>query len=200
VTNDITDASQRAWTWGLLGALLTRPPEQAVIDALKAIPDQSESRSPLAPSWQALRAAALRVDQQSDPATLESVNDEYHALFIGVGRGELLPYASWYVTGFLMDKPLARLRTDLDALGFERADDVREPEDHAGALCETMSMIISADDISDQAEQTFFLRHLEPWMARFFHDVAGAKKANFYTPVGQFGAQFVELEKEFQTI
>jgi len=200
VTNDITDASQRAWTWGLLGALLTRPPEQAVIDALKAIPDQSDSNSPLAPSWQALRAAALRVDDTSEAMTLASVDDEYHDLFIGVGRGELLPYASWYVTGFLMDKPLARLRTDLDALGFERVDDVREPEDHAGALCETMSMIITADDISDKAEQTFFMRHLEPWMTRFFHDVAGAKKANFYTPVGQFGAQFVALEKEFQSI
>ncbi len=195
------DSVQRAWTWSLLGAMLTRPPEQEVVDALTAIADQSDSNAPLAPSWQALRAAALRVDDpDDDTCSLASLNDEYHDLFVGVGRGELLPYGSWYVTGFLMDKPLAKLRTDLDALGFERADDVKEPEDHAGALCEIMAMIISTDDISAKAEHTFFMRHLEPWMARFFHDVAAAKKADFYRPVGQFGAQFVELEKELHSI
>ena len=62
-----------------------------------------------------------------------ATTQEYNDLFIGMGRGELLPYASYYLTGFLNEKPLAKLRNDMTELGIKRQEGTKEPEDHAGA-------------------------------------------------------------------
>lgn len=182
----------RANTYGLLGNLLARVPDRDMLDRLAAIETTgSEQGNGMAAAWTTLAMAARR-------ATLEAVDDEYHALFIGIGRGELVPYGSWYLTGFLMERPLAALRQDLKALGFERREDVKEPEDHAGALMETMCMLIlSGDAVSDHEQKRFFERHLEPWIGKFFEDLQNANRANFYAAVGVLGAQFVELEKQY---
>jgi TorA maturation chaperone TorD len=135
-----------------------------------------------------LAAAAAR----SSP---ESLRDEYLALFIGLGRGEVVPYGSWYLTGFLMEQPLARLRGDLRELGIVRQDDVREPEDHAAALCDAMALMISGGEPAPVALQSrFFAHHMEPWMGRFFRDLQQAPSARFYRAVGQLGEQFMEVE------
>ena len=124
---------------------------------------------------------------------------EYQDLFIGLGRGEVVPYGSWYMTGFLMDRPLAVLRGELEALGFERQEGVAEPEDHAAALCETMAMLVS-EGHPIEVQQRFFQNHMGPWMGRFFRDLNEARSAAFYRAVGQFGEQFMEFESGYLTM
>lgn len=182
----------RGATWSLLANLLGRAPDENALAVLSAIEaDDSSAGSLLSGAWAMLRAAAGR----SSPAEL---NDEYHDLFIGIGRGELVPYGSWYLTGFLMEQPLAKLRVDLEALGFERQDGVSEPEDHAAALCDVMAMISAGEtavSLEEQAE--FFGRHVAPWMGRFFRDMQTASSARFYRAVGSLGEQFIEVEREY---
>lgn len=182
----------RANAYGLLGNLLARVPGQDLMDRLKAIEATDDERSNgMAAAWKTLAMAAERT-------TRAAVDDEYHALFIGLGRGELVPYASWYLTGFLMERPLAQLRQDLNMLGFERQENVKEPEDHAGALMETMCMmILDPAGVGAHEQKRFFDRHLEPWIGKFFKDLQNARSAHFYSAVGVVGAQFIEVEKQY---
>lgn len=178
----------RGNTYSLLAHLLAAPPADDSLKLLLQIDARDgDSEDLLGAAWQMLRQAAGR----SGPAELD---DEYHDLFTGMGRGELMPFGSWYMTGFLMEQPLAKLRGDLLELGFERQEGVTEPEDHAAALCEVMSMITAADLA---AQGQFFQRHIAPWMPRFFRDMQQAPSARFYRAVGQLGEQFMEVEKEY---
>jgi TorA maturation chaperone TorD len=127
----------------------------------------------------------------------EALDDEYHNLFIGIGRGELVPYASWYLTGFLMDRPLAYLRRDLKVLGIERQPGTNDPEDHAAALCESMRVIISAGDIPFPTERQFFLNHIACWMPVFFQDLQRARAACLYAAVGGLGEAFLRFENRY---
>jgi TorA maturation chaperone TorD len=182
----------RTHTYALLGALLTAAPCAELLSTLSQVSLESGADGDFADSWRQLAIAAKHAD-------LAGLEQEYQDLFIGVGRGEVVPYGSWYMTGFLMDRPLAVLRADLKRLGFERQDDVAEPEDHAGALCETMAMLLAEGH--DQAMQRqFFEAHMGPWMKAFFHDLSAAKSAAFYRAVGQFGAQFVDFEAGYLTM
>lgn len=178
----------RADTYRLLGRLLAAPPNDDTLQLLAA--DRAEDEdSLLGMAWQLLAQCAER-------ATAAEVADEYMTLFIGIGRGELVPYASWYLTGFLMEQPLARLRDDMRRLGFERRDGVHEPEDHAAALCEIMALVASDEgpqSLGTQAE--FFENHVGPWMARFFRDMQTARSARFYRAVGQLGEHFIETDQ-----
>ena len=174
--------------YGLLGHLLAAPPEQPLLDTLAGVSPAPSDQSLLTAAWQMLAEAAAR----STPGALE---DEYLALFIGLGRGEVVPYGSWYMTGFLMEQPLARLRSDLSELGIERQEGVREPEDHAAALCDAMALLISGDEPAPVALQSrFFARHMEPWMGKFFRDLQQAPSARFYRALGQLGEQFMDVE------
>ena len=128
---------------------------------------------------------------------LHAAQDEYHDLFIGVGRGELLPYGSYYLTGFLNEKPLARLRNDMADLGIERNPDVHEPEDHAGALMEMMAGLIEGEfnaPLSHQEQHRFFEKHLNSWLPHFFGDLEKARKAVLYRPLGRAGRLFMDIE------
>jgi len=116
-----------------------------------------------------------------------------------VGRGELLPFASYYLTGFLNEKPLAQLRRDMARLGFERPAEVKEPEDHIAAICDIMSHLIEGTalggfDIYDQDQ--FFAAHLKPWAGKFFADLESAKTADVYRHVGRVGKLFMEIEEQ----
>jgi len=179
----------RSHLYRLLGRLLAAPPDQQVLQLLKSIDPQTGAGQPMADACKELRELAETGD-------LEQLEQEYFKLFIGLGRGELLPYASWYVNGALMDRILASLRQDLKRLGFVRQDDVAEPEDHAAALCETMGMIIS--DVGLSFEQTaFYEQYIAGWMRRFFADLEAAETAGFYRSVGRLGGYFMEIEKEY---
>lgn len=187
------DERLRANTYGLLGALLAAPPAEHLIQLLRNITPAEVGGDELASAWEVLRLAGGR-------ANVASLDDEYYELFVGIGRGELVPYGSWYMTGFLMDKPLAVLRRDLAELGFERQESTKEPEDHAAALLETMGLMIGEGDISVDVQRRFFQSHMGPWMKTFFLDLQKASAARFYRAVGQFGEQFIEFETKYLTM
>jgi TorA maturation chaperone TorD len=189
----ISEAELRAGTYLLLARLLAAPPDAETLDRLRDIHANSQLQDPMAKAWLALKQAAQETQ-------VESVDDEYHVLFIGLGRGELVPYGSWYKSGFLMEKPLGDLRRDLAALGYERDEQVREPEDHAAALCEVMALLIQDESVSWQRQQAFFETHVGSWMEKFFEDLEKAESALFYRSVGKLGQTFMTLEKTYLTM
>ena len=144
-----------------------------------------------------LGLAHAALAQAADGTTVERAETEYFNLFIGVGRGELLPYGSYYLTGFLHERPLARLRGDLAPLGIERVEGNYEPEDHAATLCEIMSRLVSGDlPAPAGTDQQIFEKHLSPWIGRFFADLERAEAANLYRRIGTLGRVFMEVETQ----
>jgi len=180
----------RAHTYTLLAVLLAQPPTAELLESIGAIDQAAEEVDEMATAWRVLKLAAQRSD-------VGALDDEYHDLFVGVGRGELVPYGSWYLTGYLMDRPLALLRADLAALGIERDADTSEPEDHVAALCETMALLITSEDTDPDDERRFFSQHMAPWLDVFFRDLQTAKAACFYRAVGRLGQAFVNLDKRY---
>lgn len=183
----------RARTYTLLAVLLARPPAPELLTHLAHTGQAIDAGddTPIAQAWRALAASAER-------ASVSALDDEFHALFIGVGRGELVPYGSWYMTGFMMDKPLARLRQDLVGLGIERRDEVFEPEDNACALCETMALLTDPDDpAAFDIQRDFFESHVGAWLGILFRDMQSATSADFYRPVGMLGAAFMDFEHAY---
>ena len=132
-------------------------------------------------------------------ATPAQVEQEYFDLFVGVGRGEILPYCSYYLTGFLNEKPLADLRADMARLGIARVGQVKEPEDHIATLFEMMAGMITGafgDPVGLTEQQQFFARHIGSWAPRFFEDLERARNAAFYMPVGTIGREFMAIESQ----
>jgi TorA maturation chaperone TorD len=183
---DEVDAA-RAQEYALLSALLARAPDAALLARLSQL---RADPSPLGLAHGALAEAAGR-------ATVEGIAREYFNLFIGIGRGELLPYGSYYLSGFLHERPLARLRADLQRLGIERAAGQAEPEDHAAILCEIMAGIASGRfPVPAGADRELFERHLAAWIVRFFTDLERAEAADFYRRVGTLGRVFTDIETQ----
>ena len=180
----------RAEIYLLLGTLLFAPPDDGLLDMLREIDAGDAEPTPMAEIWRSLQAAA----RQTAP---EQLSDEFFNLFIGLGRGELVPYASYYLHGFLMEKVLASLRNELKTLGFERREGVSEPEDHVAALCETMGMIISESGLSYEEQSDFFRTYLASWAMDFFTDLREAESAVFYKAVAQLGQRFMEIESQY---
>ena len=137
-----------------------------------------------------------QIARSMNPATAER---EFNVLFIGVGRGEVLPYASYYLTGFLHEKPLADLRAKMRSLGMQRKQGIAEPEDHLGALCEMMAGMIMGSfgqPMPLQTQKEFFNAHIAPWASHCFSDLEKAENALLYAPVGSLGRLLVEIEQE----
>lgn len=179
----------RSRAWLMLAGLFRQPPDATFLQRLAESGGAAGGDGVLATAWSELTDAAAE-------ARVEPLDDEFHDLFIGLGRGEVVPYGSWYRTGFLMDRPLVALRRDLALLGFERQPEVCEPEDHAAALAEVMGLL--ADPAKGQDESTqrlFFTEHIDSWMPQLFADLQVAKSAHFYRIVGRLGAAFVEFER-----
>jgi TorA maturation chaperone TorD/DNA-binding transcriptional regulator YdaS (Cro superfamily) len=172
----------RANLYALLGHLLATPPPAALLARLAALPADA---TPVGAALGGLAAAA----REASPDALER---EFHDLFIGLGRGELLPFASYYRTGFLHERPLAELRADLARLGIARAAGVHEPEDHAAFLCEVMAGLLRGP-VPEEAE-ALFARHIRPWAGRFFDDLRVAEAAVFYRAVGDLGRALTDVE------
>jgi TorA maturation chaperone TorD len=183
---DEIDAA-RSREYALLATLLSRAPDEVLLARIAELPGDA---SPLGSAHAALAEAARR-------AEAGDVEREYFALFTGVGRGELLPYGSYYLSGFLHDRPLARLREDLTQLGLQRAPSHAEPEDHAAILCEVMAGLIGGRfDSMPGSDGVLFEKHLAPWIGRFFADLEQAKSADFYRAVGALGGVFIDIETE----
>lgn len=177
----------RSGEYGLIAALLRQAPDRAMLDRLATLQGDA---TPLGSAHSRLAEAAA----ERDPEELQS---EFFSLFVGLGRGELLPYASYYLTGFLNERPLARVRQDLAAIGLEAVEALHEPEDHIAILCEVMAGLVGRHFGGNaETERKFFERHLRPWAARFFTDLEAAKAARFYRPVGTLGRLFMAIEAD----
>lgn len=179
----------RADFYDFLSGLLVRPPDAEKLQGLSGLQGDDHEIG------QAIRALA-KVAAATRPDEAEA---EFTALFIGVGRGELQPFASAYLTGFLNEKPLASLREDMARLGMTRAKGVFEPEDNIGSLCEMMAGLIrgrfgAPADIETQA--AFFNTHLGAWAGPFFTDLERAERSKLYSPVGALGRLLMDIEKE----
>jgi len=179
----------RAQIYQLLAVLLSSPPSDELLKGLASLQGDD---TPLGSAYKNLAALAQRT-------TAVDAEQEFNNLFIGVGRGELLPYASYYLTGFLNEKPLADLRTDLMARGVKVSDDVKEPEDHIGTLCEIMAGIITGEFACDSdvsSQKAFFDAHMAKWAALFFTDLEEAQSSVLYAPVGSLGRAFMAVEAD----
>ena len=179
----------RANVYALLGRLLRSPP---TANDLRRLGSLKGDATDLGQATSALAAVARG-------ARPEAVDDEFHTLFIGVGRGELLPYGSYYMSGFLNEKPLSKLRIDMAQMGIGRAKGVAETEDHIAALCETMAGLITGafGEPADLAvQQRFFDAHIAPWAGKFFDELEAAEAAAFYMPVGTIGRLFLHIEAQ----
>lgn len=186
----ITDEDRaRAQIYQLLAVLLSSPPSDELLKGLASLQGDD---TPLGSAYKNLAALAQRT-------TAVDAEQEFNNLFIGVGRGELLPYASYYLTGFLNEKPLADLRTDLMARGVKVSDGVKEPEDHIGTLCEIMAGIITGEFACDSdvsSQKAFFDAHMAKWAALFFTDLEEAQSSVLYAPVGSLGRAFMAVEAD----
>ncbi len=185
----VSEDRLRADLYNFLGLMLSGPPDQLLLDQCVGLSgDDSELGKAI--------ANLSRVAKVTRPKNVES---EFNALFIGLGRGELLPYASYYLTGFLNEKPLATLRGDMAARGITRAPNVYEPEDNIASLMEMMGGMIvgrfnTPAPLSDQ--KTFFNKHIAPWAGHFFSDLEAAKNSVLYASIGSVGRSFIEIERE----
>lgn len=179
----------RADLYDFLGTLLAGPPDQALLEKTAALTGDDGDLG-------AAISAMARVAAVTGPKAVES---EFNALFIGVGRGELLPYGSFYLTGFLNEKPLAALRKDMAAQHIVRAPNVFEPEDNIASLFEMMGGMITGrfgDAVELTQQRDFHNKHIAPWASHFFTDLEGAKNSVFYASVGAAGRAFLEIERE----
>lgn len=177
----------RADMYSFLASLLRSEPSDVLIADVGLLEGDS---TPIGGACLTLSHLAKTLDN-------EIIRNEYVNLFIGVGRGELLPFASYYLTGFLNDKPLANLRGDMASIGIVRAEGVKEPEDHIASLFDVASGLIRGDfgraySIGEQA--TFFQKHIEPWAGLLMRDIEAAESAVFFGPVGTIGRCFLEIE------
>jgi TorA maturation chaperone TorD len=177
----------RAREYSLLSVLLLRSPDTSMLGRLACL---RGDQSPLGFAHTALGEAAAQTDA-------EGAAREHFTLFVGLGRGELLPYASYYRTGSLHGRPLANLRQALQRIGIERVDGQAEPEDHAAILLEIMAGLSRrAIPAPTGAERAFFGDHLAPWIARFFADLEQTASSRFYASVGTLGRTFMEVETQ----
>jgi TorA maturation chaperone TorD len=177
----------RAQEYALLATLLARGPGMALIGRLALLGGDA---TPLGVAHAALGEAAARTDEAG-------AGREFFDLFAGLGKGELLPYASHYREGSLYGRALARLRETFQRLGIERAAGHSEPEDHVAVLCEIMAGLVGGEISGpDGADRAFFDEHLAPWIGRFFVDLERSPSADFYSRVGSLGRIFVAIEKE----
>ena len=179
----------RSELYDFLGLVLAKPADGQLLAQI------AELRGDETPLGSALSTLA-RVAAVTTPETAER---EFNALFIGLGRGELLPFASYYLTGFLNEKPLAKLREDMAERGIERAEDRHEPEDNIASLMEMMAGMILGrfgKVTSAAGQKTFFKAHVEPWAIHFFTDLETSGTSVFYGAVGSLGRQFMEIETQ----
>jgi len=189
---DMTVAEEdvlRADLYDLLSALLANPPERDLIDRVAKL-DGDDG---------ALGRAVRALSRLAGATTETAAEREFSRLFVGVARGELLPYASYYMTGFLNEKPLAALRNDMARRAIERAPNVFEPEDNIASLFEMMAGLILGrfgEPETLARQKDFFAAHIAPWAGHFFADLEAAKGSVFYAPVGAIGRAFMEIERE----
>ena len=192
-TSTLDEETARAEVYGLLAALYYAPPSAEMYENLRVAATEAPSAGALLESsWAELVASTREL-------TLADVKSEYDALFGGVGRPEVYVFGSHYMSGFLNEKPLAALRTDIAALGLARDETMPETEDHIAYLCEVMRYLIAGDDVAVAnltRQREFFTRHLQPWVAAMCVAIAQHPKARFYRALAAFTEVFINVESQ----
>jgi TorA maturation chaperone TorD len=190
---DGSEEIARAELYGLLAQLWITPPDATLLEQFKvAVTQAPESGGHLEAPWQAL-VAAMRATTPVDAA------EEYDALFGGVGKPEVFLYGSYYLSGFLNEKPLALLRDDLERFGLTRDEARGETEDHVAYLFETMRYLIAGDDVAVcnlEQQRKFFRTHLQPWIAQMCDAVDAQPRARTWRAVAEMTRQFVLVETQ----
>jgi len=177
----------RAEFYLLLAVLLREPPTTELLHRIKGNKYLWKTESSV------LELALRNLSRMAEEMQPESLAQEYHELFIGVTSGELLPYASWYLTGCLHETPLSDLRRDLMRLGIVRAEGQYEPEDHVTAVFEAMALLIEDED---PRQQHFFENQVNSWSVQFFEDLQKSSTARFYRAVAVIGSEWLMLERK----
>jgi TorA maturation chaperone TorD len=181
--------------YALIARLFAAPPDTSLIKAIaSSAPLATEDDGALLPTaWSRLIAASSVIDE-------DSVREEYDALFGGVGKAQINLHASHHLTGFMMEKPLAELRTALTTLGLSRLESQPLTEDHVAALCEIMRiLIVGAENftpLSVSEQKAFFVAHIAPWFAKFFTAITEHPLANYYVVIAQCGSAFFRVEED----
>lgn len=189
----LDEETARAEIYGLLSALFYQPPDPVLLSQLRiAVTEAPAAGAFLEETW---REVVARARQMSDQA----IADEFNVLFGGVGKPEVYLFGSHYLSGFLNEKPLVRLRDDLAALGLGRDEAMRETEDHFAYVCEVMRYLIAGDDVavanlSQQSE--FFATHLQPWAPAMCDAVAAHPRSVFYGALAGFTSAFLGVEAQ----
>jgi TorA maturation chaperone TorD len=183
----------RAELYGLLAQLWIAPPDDALLQQFKvAVTQAPEAGGHLEAPWQALVAAMRNTSGNA-------VAEEYDALFGGVGKPEVFLYGSYYLSGYLNEKPLALLRADLGHLGLARDEARAETEDHVAYLFEVMRYLIAGDDVAVcnlEQQRRFFRAHLQPWVAQLCDAVQAHPRAETWRAVAEMTRQFAAVETQ----
>ena len=192
-SRDDDDELARAEIYGLLANLYYAAPSAALYEQLQVAVTEAPARGGfLERGWGDVVAASRRLPHGD-------VQDEYAALFIGVGKPEIFLYGSYHLTGKLNEKPLVELRRDLQALGLERPETVSETEDHLASLCEVMRFLIAGEDVGISnlaAQRRFYNAHLRPWVEPFCETLASHPRADFYRVLAGFTRDFLAVEAQ----
>jgi len=193
VPSSLDEETARAEVYGLLAALFYAAPSSELIDNLRlAATEAPAAGALLEASWSDLVAASRGL-------SAAQVAEEYDALFGGVGKPEVYLFGSHYLSGFLNEKPLAALRSELAELGLERDQAMSETEDHVAYLCEVMRYLIAGDDVAVAnltRQREFFARHVQPWIQRMCEAVSAHPKARFYSALAGFTQTFMSVEAQ----
>ena len=183
----------RAEVYGLLAQLYYAPPAGELLEAIRVAPTEAPAQGAfLEEPWREFVGTARAMQDKA-------VADEYDALFGGVGKPELYLFGSHYLSGFLNEKPLARLRTDLATLGLARDEAMPETEDHFAYLCEVMRYLIAGDDVAVAnltRQGEFFAAHVQPWAAQMCDAIAAHPRARFYASLALFTKAFISVEAQ----
>lgn len=193
ITTALDEETARAELYGLLAQLYYAPPSAELGASLRvAVTEAPAAGGPLEEPWRALVGVAREMDDSA-------IAEEYVALFGGMTKPDVYLYGSHYLSGFLNEKPLAKLRGTLDSLGLARGESVSETEDHFACLCEVMRYLIAGDDVSVANlthQRAFFADHLQPWVLDMCDAIAAHPQARFYTTVAGFTRAFVSVEAQ----
>ena len=189
----LDEETARAELYGLLAQLYYARPTPQNLAALRvAVTEPPMEGGFLQEPWQQLVGAARAQDDAAIAA-------EFDRLFGGLGKPEVYLYGSHYLSGFLNEKPLVRLRSDLAALGLARGEAIPETEDHVAYLCEVMRYLIAGDDMAVcnlTAQRNFFATHLQPWILQLCDALQGQPAAHFYAALAHFTRAFVAVEAQ----
>jgi TorA maturation chaperone TorD len=193
LSNTLDEETARSEIYGLLaGVLYTSPAIELIAQIRVAATDTPAAGAFLEEPWRNFVGVTRSMSDQA-------IKNEYDALFGGVGKPEIYLYGSHYLSGFLNEKPLARLRTDLISLGLERSEVMRDTEDHFAYLCEVMRYLIAGDDVAVAnltRQREFFSTHIQPWANQMCDAIENNPKANFYASLAELVRAFMGIEAQ----